>query len=71
MPKKAQPEKARTSTLTIRVDHELNRMFSAILALNEETATNFFTQCVEKYVAENYEKAMEKLDFKKRQAQGK
>lgn len=53
--------------ITIRIDEDLNRRFSGILALHNETATGFLRECIEKYVAENYQSAIEILDIQREQ----
>jgi hypothetical protein len=53
--------------ITIRIDGELNRRLSAILALDNMTQTEFFKKYIEEYVEANYERAMKMLDPKQNQ----
>jgi hypothetical protein len=55
--------KPKTIGISIRIDVEKNRKFSAILALKGMTATGFFQKSIDKFIIDNYQEARDLLNI--------
>jgi hypothetical protein len=48
--KARKPDEDRLVGITVRIPDSINRKFSALLALNGETASSLFRDCIDDYI---------------------